>query len=250
MGLVSALAYGALFAVHKAYGYATGSPRFEVRGLAYAPTPHVPIERMRELLALSPGTNLLGLDLDEVVRRIEAEPWVRKAEAVRRLPDTLIVEVEEHEAAAVLLADGFYLVSRDGRAFKKVGRGERGDLPIVTGIGDGLLAGDRSEAERRIARGLEALGVYRQKARPRLGEIHVGPGGSLTLHTAERGTELRLGRGPIAAKIERFDALRAALGERAEQLGVVHLDVESPSRVIARFIDDASPEREGEADHG
>src|SRR5690606_17794812 len=47
----------------------------------------------------------------------------------------------------------------------------------------------------------------------------------------------------VEPKLARFDALRAALGERAERLAVVHLDLEAtpgrPERVVASFLDAA-----------
>jgi cell division protein FtsQ len=81
--------------------------------------------------------------------------------------------------------------------------------------------------------------MYESKQRPRLGEVHLGEDGAVTLHTAESGTALHLGREQFAARLERWDALRAALGSRADELVVVHLDHETKpdrrDRVVARF---------------
>ena len=64
--------------------------------------------------------------------------------------------------------------------------------------------------------------------------------GGTSLYTAVHGTRLWLGRAEPHRALERYDALRAAIGPRAESLELVHLDGEAapdhPERVVARFI--------------
>lgn len=241
MGIAGSLAWGLLLGVREGYAYATTSPRFEVRGLVYEPTAHVDDARLRELLALSPGTNILSLDLEELATRVAADPWVAKASVVRVLPDSLQVTVEEHQPRAVLsLAGRLLLVDGEGTAFKPLEPGERGRLPVITGFDDPRLADQPEALRERALRGLQALAAYEAKRRPRLSELHVGDFGDVTLYTAELGTQLRLGRGDVEPALARFDALRAALGEEAEKLALVHLDGERspgrPDRIVASFF--------------
>ncbi|MCY1066451.1 FtsQ-type POTRA domain-containing protein [Nannocystis sp. RBIL2] len=241
LAIAVSLAWGVLLAVQASYQFVTTSARFEAKSLVYQATPHVPVDRLQSLLGLEPGTNILAVDTDALQAKIAAEPWVKRASVQRSLPDTLIVEVEEHEAAAALLSGYFYLIDRDGVPFKRLEEGERGELPVITGVDrEQLVAGD-ARAQSAIRRGLDALTAYQQAARPRLSEVHVDQGGAVELYTAKTGAALRLGRGDVAAKLARFDALRAALGERAEQLAVVHLDLDAapgtPERVVASFLD-------------
>src|SRR4051812_34223538 len=44
---------------------------------------------------------LVGLNLDDVRRRVESVGWVKQARVVRLLPDTLVVAVEERRQLAV-----------------------------------------------------------------------------------------------------------------------------------------------------
>ncbi|MDC0717543.1 cell division protein FtsQ/DivIB [Nannocystis bainbridge] len=244
LAIAVTLAWGVLLAVQTSYQYVTTSARFEAKSLVYQATPHVPVDRLQALLGLEPGTNILAVDTDALQAKIAAEPWVKRASVQRSLPDTLIVEVEEHEAAAALLSGYFYLIDRDGVPFKRLEDGERGELPVITGVDrEQLVAGD-ARAQTAIRRGLAALTTYQETPRPRLSEVHVDEGGAVALYTAKTGAALRLGRGDVAGKLARFDALRAALGERAEQLAVVHLDLDAtpgtPERVVASFLDPAA----------
>ncbi|HFE44378.1 MAG TPA: FtsQ-type POTRA domain-containing protein, partial [Nannocystis exedens] len=244
--LAGGIAWGVLAGAAQGYAFVTTSPRFAAKNLLFAPTEHISPERIAELMGIDEGTNLLAVDTDELERKIAADHWVESVEVRRELPDTLRVAVVEHVPAAVLLAEHFYLIDSAGRPFKQLGRGERGDLPILTGISRELLDKREVWATALIKRGLEAMNTYQAgPARPKLGEINVGETGELTLYTAVGRTELRLGREGYAARLERYDALRAALGERAERLAVVHLDAiaggDRSERIVASFL---SPEDE------
>jgi cell division protein FtsQ len=239
LGSVVAVAWALLLGGREVYEYATTSPRFEVQHFIYEPTPHLDDDQLRELLAIEAGTNILACDLPALSERIAAHPWVAQATVTRNLPDTLEIAVVEHTPAAIVLAERFYLVNSEGEPFKPVERGERGELPVITGIDRKQLADDRDGAVAEINEALALLRLYQSKQRPRLAEIHLDEDGAITLYTAEAGTQLRLGREEFEARLDRWDALRAALGERADRLAVVHLDHESKpdrrDRVVARF---------------
>jgi cell division protein FtsQ len=261
VAVMSTVAWGLLVGVREGYDYATTSPRFEVRALTYEPTPHVDDDELRRLMALEPGTNILSLDLDAVATRIAANPWVERASVVRVLPDALHVEVTEHTPVAVLLAGSFWLLDDDGTPFKPLESGERGQLPVVTGIDRTMLLTAPTAARERIDRAMGALAGWSEKRRPRLSEIHVGEAGATTLYTAELGTQLRLGRGDLHRGLARYDALRAALADEADKLAIVHLDgtigSDRPDRIVASFfaakpapslVDDAAERAEARAE--
>lgn len=247
LGLVVGVAWALLAGGREVYEYATTSSRFEVQNLVFEPSEHVDDETLRELLAIAPATNILSLDLEQLSVNLTQHPWVAQASVTRNLPDTLAIEIVEHEASAIVLAGRFYLVDEQGVPFKQLERGERGELPIITGIErDALRDPDaRDHAVATIARGLDILRLYQAKQRPRLAEIHLADDGSVVLYTAQTGTQLHLGRDEYEPRLARWDALRVALGDRAERLAIVHLDHESKpdrrDRVVARFVSDQDP---------
>ena len=240
IGIAGGLSYAALFGIQEGYEFATTSPRFEARALVYEPTPHVPDALLRELMGIHPGTNILALEVDTLAGMISAHPWVRRASVTRELPDTLIVDIEEHQPKAVLLAGTFYLVGEDGIPFKPLENGERGMLPIITGVDAAEVFTEPERAQKIVKVAIDVLDAYAQKRRPRLSEVHVDETGAVTLYTAELGSQLRLGRGDVTAALARFDALRAALGEESDKLAVAHLDAASAldgtDRVVASFF--------------
>lgn len=242
LGLVVGVAYGVLFAAQEAYDYATTSPRFELRSLIYQPTAHIDDAQMRKLLGLERGTNILAVEPEELAMRVAEHPWVGSAIVERHFPDTLEVRVTERVAEATVLAGSLYLVDGEGRIFKRAEGREREGLPIITGVARDSIAAAGEAGSPELRRALDAIEVYQAKRRPALGEVHLEPEGALSLYTAERGTRLRLGRTPVTKALARYDALRAALGSRADKLELVHLDGEirpgERERVVARFVDE------------
>jgi cell division protein FtsQ len=139
----------------------------------------------------------------------------------------------------LLLADSFYLMDDQGQPFKPLDAGERGELPIVSGIDRVALIRQPDQAKARIRRALDVLAQYQSKRRPRLSEVNIDETGAVTLYTAELGSQLRLGRDAFDTALVRYDALRAALGEDSQKLAVAHLDVTTQvgrkDRVVASF---------------
>ncbi len=87
---------------------------------------------LRHLADLRNGTRVWEVDAEAVARRIETHPWVAEARAEVVWPDTLLVEVTEREAVAVLHAGRAVYVDADGSPFLGA-RADEIDLPQLTG---------------------------------------------------------------------------------------------------------------------
>jgi cell division protein FtsQ len=238
-----AAAAGALFL---GYRWLTDSPRFALAGVDVRGTRELEQADVERAVRPAVGENLFRIPLAAIERRLRAEPWVAEVAVSRRLPDHLVVEIDEHRPAAVVDLDGLYLADASGRVFKRVdlARGEAVGLPVVTGIGRDVYRRRPEEASARIRDALAAAATYAEApGRPPLGEVHDDPHRGITLYTRRPVIALRLGRPAGAAERRRrlalFDAVRAALdpAERAA-LSAIHLDRDgSPPRVTVAFAD-------------
>ncbi len=104
---------------------------------------------IRHLADLPSGDPLVSLDLDAAVRGVERHPWIRRAEARRTFPDTVVIRVEEREATAILqLGIDLFLVDSNGVPFTRATMGEL-DHPFLTGI-DPTFADAQPALARRI----------------------------------------------------------------------------------------------------
>jgi cell division protein FtsQ len=244
---------GAAFA---GYRFLTTSERFAVTSIVVRGNVSLDEAAVRARLGVEPGENIFLLRPARLEGRLAAEPWIARAEVRRELPHTLVVEIVEREAAALVELDGLYLVDGAGHPFKKaeLAAGDGAGLPIVTGIGRKELLAAPRETEQRIARAIVAARAWSAgvpegdaatdldaAARPRLGELHVDARRGLTVYGYEPAIAVHLGIIDVAgddagdddddddtalqARLRLFDQAWAALeqGERAA-VHTFHLD--------------------------
>jgi len=92
-------------------------------------------------LAPSPGAPLIGVPilnypLETARARLMQIPWIAQATVERRLPDTLVVDLTEHDAFAIWQHQGrFVLIDRTGRPLPDVAVVNFKQLPLVVGEG-------------------------------------------------------------------------------------------------------------------
>ncbi|MEO8840195.1 MAG: FtsQ-type POTRA domain-containing protein [Kofleriaceae bacterium] len=211
------------------YRFVTTSPRFAITAIEVHGNHHVDPDQVRAALPIAVGDNVFAANVDSLTRGLTANPWIADASAHRILPHTLVIDIREHEAAAVAELGGLYLVDPTGHPFKRVADDGVGPgLPIVTGLDRTAYLADPDATARTIASALGALTMWKTAAdRPSVGEVHVDLHGALTLHTYDTATAIQLGSidAGLAARMHTFDVAWAQLddAERA-RARAIHLD--------------------------
>jgi cell division protein FtsQ len=88
-------------------------------------------EDVKTTVGADVATNLLTVDLLSIKTKLEALPWIRKAEVHRQWPNALRIEVEEEVAIARWGAS--QLLNQLGQVFKPENTFEQQDLPLLAG---------------------------------------------------------------------------------------------------------------------
>lgn len=231
-----------------AYRVVTSSPHFAVAAVEVEGNQALSDGEVRARLGLDPAYryNLFRLDLEAIEDRLETEPWIALAHARRRLPDTLVIEIEENQPAALVEMDGLYLADAGGQVFARAltERGHGRGLPVVTGITREQYVDSPEAAQAAIRRALEAARLYAESSpdtpRPRLGEIHIDPRRGITFFTYDNATAVRIGRGSLDtlhARLRAFDeAWQALVPEERARVRVVYADTSPrPDRITVGF---------------
>ncbi|CAN5334568.1 cell division protein FtsQ [soil metagenome] len=105
--------------------------RVHITGASAEATPAI-----RAALDLHAGQPITGLDLTALRDRVQGVGWVKEARVVRLLPDTLIIEVVEHDRLAVWQTGGkAYVIDGQGRTIPGADAGRYPALPLVVGTG-------------------------------------------------------------------------------------------------------------------
>lgn len=225
------------------YRFVTTSPRFAIETIEVDGATTLGPDGIRARIPVTIGDNLFEADLDGIEAALEREPWIADATVRRRLPRTLVIDVREREAAALVDLDGLYLADADGHVFKRarLDNGEGEGLPVITGIGRDAYAADSAGAAERIRLGLATLAAWvEDTGRPAVGEIRVDGRHGTTLYTYDDAVAIRLGEAggdQLADRLGTFDAAWAALtAEERQRARSIHLDHDTrPDHVTVAF---------------
>jgi len=220
--------------------YTRTSPRFAVRVVEVQGSAHRTPEDIARLGGIVRGQNVFTTDLDTAKLGILADPWIEQVSVRRKLPSTIMVEVVEREAAAlVAVGPDLYLCTRQGELFKKPERGDPYDLPVVTGTRPEDIVKDRAMAVAMIQKALDLASDYEHVGPAKLlpvQEVHLEDDGGLVLTVGKDAIQLHLGKGPYRRGIEQASRVLAELGARRAQASVVFLDNDAhPERVVVRM---------------
>ncbi|PZQ44087.1 MAG: cell division protein FtsQ [Phenylobacterium zucineum] len=190
--------------------------RVHITGASAEATPAI-----QRALDVEAGQPITALDLDALKASVEQVGWVREARVVRLLPDTLIVEVKEHDRLAVWQTGGrTFVIDSEGRAIPGADAGRYPNLPLVVGKGADAAAG-----------ALLPLLAQRPRLMGRVDAI---------VRVDERRWDLRLKDGGIIqlpalnqeAALIQLDALDQR--ERLLELGFARIDLRTEGQVSVR----------------
>ena len=178
---------------------------------------------VQQALSLSQGQSLIGIDLAAIRSDVEAVGWIKEARVVRLLPDTLIVDVREHDRLAVWQTGGrAYVIDAEGRVIPDADAGRFPQLPLIVGPG----------AEQAAAAILPLV-----RSRPRLmNRVEA------LVRVDQRRWDLRLKDGALIqlpamneeAALIRLDEIDAR--ERLLDLGFSRVDLRTPEAVAVRPV--------------
>lgn len=176
------------------------------------------------------GTPILDVDIPKAKSRIAALPWVKSAEIVRKLPNSLSISLTEHVAFALWQHEGRHiLVAQDGTPIIDAD-GASSDLPVVVGE-DAPEHANQLFADLAVQPSLKA----RLKAAVRYGkrrwDIH--------LDHVENGIVVKLPETEVSAA---WDGL-AALDAKNQLLSraISEVDLRIAGRLIVRLKDGYAP---------
>jgi cell division protein FtsQ len=127
------------------------SPALSVRQIEIRGLERTGAKELLQAVGLEEGINIFSVKVDDVRRRAERLPWIRSARAERIVPDRIVIEVKEQEAAATINLDGLYYVNTSGEVFKRALPQEGIDLPIITGISRQNYENDRLRVQVQIS---------------------------------------------------------------------------------------------------
>ncbi len=171
----------------------------------------VPRSRVMDTLqVIRHRTGMFDVDTDQLETKLEALPWVCRAEVSRDYPSTLSVQLQEENAVALLLKESggerkLFYINHYGNDFQPVAVGGRIDYPVITGLN---LVNDKKVREkswRDVMAFLKRLGRNDPHLPAHsLSEIHLTEDGGIVLYLVEYPFPIYFGHGDVNRKYARL----------------------------------------------
>jgi cell division protein FtsQ len=246
--LAGALALGRFVRLHLTTAPAFAVDRIDVRGLS-----RLERSELLEAAGLTLGMNVFARSPEEVRARLLRHPWILAADVQRRLPSRFEIALRERAPVAMMVVEGcqpggaetcdepssMYLVSDEGKMFKRFGGKDPVDLPVLTGITRKRVASDPDLSRRVLRDAVQLVAEYRAAGLDKqwaIGELHLEANDGLSLYVGDDLTYVRLGFSPFAQKLTRMKRVFERLAREHARADYVYLDNEQhPERVTVRL---------------
>ena len=168
------------------------SPLFGVRNVVIDGARYTAQSTLESADDLVRGKSVFSLDLGAVEEVLKADPWVRDAQAKRRFPSTVVLDIAERKPIAWYLgADNqARVIDIDGRVITVL-NGQPTAYTQITGIGPDLPAG--SQADDAYTAAAQVAASLPPEVAPLMLNMGVA-GGTDVLMTLRTGTVVTFGR--------------------------------------------------------
>ena len=182
-------------------------------------------DRIAARTGIAPGRNILFADVAKAMRLIEDDPWIDRAVVKRILPDTIEIQAEERQAAAVLLMDTTCLVDSQGEIFFCSDQPVE-TLPVMTGLSreyvlaNGQTAAQLVDSALVLLKGLQNRGMLKQGTGS---HIIIEPAVGLTIDDTATGTRIFMGLDGFEEKLRLLAFVQGDLAIKGLRARSIHL---------------------------
>ena len=224
---IAAIAFIATVLLGAAAVTLTRSPYFAAHRIEVRGTSHVTRSEVLRIAGITRGTNVFTLDAGSAETRLERDPWIAQATITKDLPSTLVIDIDERVAVAVVDTGGaLRLVADDGALLVAALPRTAAGLPTVASAEPGVEP--ESDAIEGAARAIAAMAP---SLRGRIHGVSILSDGQLRVDLSS-GAEVAYGEAVELS--EKAMALRALLDYAVEKgASVISADVRVPSAPTA-----------------
>lgn len=212
---------------------------FQLREIRVAGDTRGEREELLARLDVRIGDNLLMMSKQDVRRRVEAHPWVRRARVGKHLPDVLSIEIEERTPVALLSnarESTLYGLDEEGCVLPQLPRtelAEKGFL-VVTGVPPAIsFPGNLIEfpTPEPVMVAVRAVRESRWLAGA-VAEIHWDPEKGYLLYPRRGISQLILGKQRVRERVSLLDRACAFLTSEAIEAQYVDVRFEAQGAVF------------------
>jgi cell division protein FtsQ len=216
-----------------AYAYLLSSPYFHVREVSVRGLKELTEKEVLTAADIQSAQNLLAVNTEVVTHRIRGNNWVEDVYIGRELPGRLVMEVRERTPLALVKMSGeFYLMDVKGFIFKRLGKNDEVDFPVITGI-----SGKNQIQTPLLLNTLNLLKTLSESSEyPYLGmvsEVNVDDLFGLSL-ISDNGLYVKLGLEGFEEKLKKLKPVLDDLESRGLKAGYLCVDLSDHSKATVK----------------
>ena len=216
-----------------AYNFLISRPYFQIKEISVRGLRELTEKDVLASAGIKPAQNLLAINTDAVIRRVSANQWVESIYVGRELPNKLVLEVKERTPLALVKQDNdFCLMDAKGFVFKKLGKSDEVDLPIITGVDE------KEDVKSQLL--LSTLNLLKTVSKSSqyaylgtVSEVHVDNVFGLSL-ISSTGLYLKLGTTDFENKLKQLKLVLADLENRGMKNGYLCIDLSDDAKVTVQ----------------
>ncbi len=223
------------------HGYIMETPLLALREVTIEGCQKTSEKDILSMAQLDRRRNILSIDLAELRSKVEANPWIERAEIGRMFPDRISIKIIERKPAAIILLDRLYYIDGQGVIFARVPNVHQIDHPVLTGLDRNDFKAHPDQSWGLVSKALtlvkliEGAEVLSQRD---ISEIHMDKALGMKLYSNDGAIEIKLGLDHYEAKWKRLERVWRHLREKALQ--PVYIDCNYGRRVIVKMRDVAA----------
>jgi cell division protein FtsQ len=225
--IASAVGLGVLTVVGAAFGvrWLLTSPRFTVAHVDVEGASRVDVERVRGVAAIPADTNVWRLDPATVAARVAALPEIQRAEVIRRLPNRIVIVVDERRPFTLVHAGRLHWLDEEGRLLEEAPQAVAPSVPVVSGLSEAELTSMNTQPSPRVR---DAIALIRTLLRSgsalaaEISEIDVSRNDGPVLYTADA-VEVRLGMEEWEERLARLERILRQVGRDPDPVRSIDL---------------------------
>ncbi len=170
------------------------------------------------------GNNILLADLDRASKQLERHSWIYRAVIKRKLPHTIVINIQQREPVAVILCEERYLVDVHSEVFAKA-PSEAKNLPIIKGFTKAAMVKGDTETKDLIRAAVTLVTELRKQQMLESDNVTVvvSPVFGLTLEAAPGKLVAHMGFDDLAKKLTVLKKVRADLDQKRLKARTINL---------------------------
>lgn len=218
--------------------YLLSSPRFRISVIMVSGNHEVSLQEISDLMTVPKGENIFKFNSSRIIKILELHPWIKKAAIKRKLPNKILLTLDERKPIALLrlAPQEGYLLDREGFVIDKAGTADSGNLIKIMPHGLNIAPKEGNKLIDPVLKEILNLAYVFRRVSPWEGkeleqiEWHKELGTILKFKNLS--TEFRLGKDHYQEKLIKSRLITEYLEPNK---AIVYMDLNYDDKVIVKY---------------